>query len=107
VEYAGDPAHGPLLGAEFARELGLPEAVSPWHVLRTPIADVGAVAAFVTGALGKFAIDVAGLSRTEVGEVTESPSVSRPRSAPSSTTSPGRTVRPSQNQPAPTVSLTA
>ncbi len=71
VEYAGDPAHGPALTAEFARELGLPEATVPWHALRTPIADVGAVAAFVTGALGKIALDVAGMSRTEVGEVTE------------------------------------
>ena len=43
----------------------------PWHTVRTPIADTGAVLAFVTGALGKFALDVQTLSRTEIGEVLE------------------------------------
>jgi 3-carboxy-cis,cis-muconate cycloisomerase len=72
VEYAGgDPAHAARLSARFAAELGLPEAVLPWHALRTPIADIGAVCGFVTAALGKIAIDVQGMSRTEVGEVAE------------------------------------
>jgi 3-carboxy-cis,cis-muconate cycloisomerase len=59
-----------LLGA-FADELGLAEPVLPWHTLRGPILDVGGALAHVTGALGKFAGDVALLAQTEVGEVAE------------------------------------
>ncbi|NEE57079.1 3-carboxy-cis,cis-muconate cycloisomerase, partial [Streptomyces sp. SID8455] len=40
----------------------------------TPVADLGAALAFTTGALGKIAIDVQTLGRTEVAEVAE-PSV--------------------------------
>jgi 3-carboxy-cis,cis-muconate cycloisomerase len=57
--------------AAFAAEVGLVEPALPWHTLRTPIADIGATMAFVTGALGKFAVDVQSLSRTEVAEVAE------------------------------------
>ncbi|GAA2977171.1 class-II fumarase/aspartase family protein [Actinokineospora diospyrosa] len=71
VEYAGDPSHGPLLSAEFSAVLGLPEAVVPWHALRAPYVDIGSAASIVTGALGKFALDVQGMSRTEVAEVVE------------------------------------
>ncbi|SEQ98106.1 class-II fumarase/aspartase family protein [Actinokineospora terrae] len=71
VEYAGDPGHGLVLSAEFASVLGLPEAVVPWHALRTPFVDIGSAATVVTGVLGKFALDVQGMSRTEVGEVVE------------------------------------
>ncbi|KOU26417.1 3-carboxy-cis,cis-muconate cycloisomerase [Streptomyces sp. WM6372] len=60
----------PLMAA-FAREIGLAEPVLPWHVLRTPIADLGAALASCTGALGKIAADVLVLSRTEVGELAE------------------------------------
>jgi 3-carboxy-cis,cis-muconate cycloisomerase len=67
----GWPAGATALIAPFARELGLAEPVLPWHTVRTPIADTGAVLAFVTGALGKFALDVQTLSRTEIGEVLE------------------------------------
>jgi 3-carboxy-cis,cis-muconate cycloisomerase len=59
------------LVAAFAAECGLAEPALPWHVLRVPLADLGAVCALTTGALGKFAVDVQGLSRTEVGEVVE------------------------------------
>ncbi|WP_018681784.1 class-II fumarase/aspartase family protein [Actinokineospora enzanensis] len=71
VEYSGDPGHGPRLSAEFARRLGLVEAVVPWHALRTPYADIGGVCSIITGALGKIALDVQGMSRTEVAEVVE------------------------------------
>ncbi|MFD2469973.1 class-II fumarase/aspartase family protein [Amycolatopsis silviterrae] len=68
----GSPAGG---GAElmraFAEETGLAEPVVPWHALRTPIADLGSVCAFVAAALGKFGADVQIMSRTEIGEVTE------------------------------------
>jgi 3-carboxy-cis,cis-muconate cycloisomerase len=68
---AGLPLGGAELIAPFACELGLAEPVLPWHSTRTPIADLGAVLQFVTGALGKFALDVQTLSRTEIGELTE------------------------------------
>ncbi|NEB85264.1 3-carboxy-cis,cis-muconate cycloisomerase, partial [Streptomyces anulatus] len=55
----------------FARRLGLTAPAVPWHALRTPIADLGAVLAFTSGALGKLAVDVQGMARTEVAEVAE------------------------------------
>ncbi|MFG2359107.1 3-carboxy-cis,cis-muconate cycloisomerase [Streptomyces sp. NPDC048521] len=55
----------------FAAELGLSAPLVPWHVLRTPVVDVAAAAAFLCGALGKIAVDVLSLTRTEVGEVHE------------------------------------
>ncbi|MER5443245.1 3-carboxy-cis,cis-muconate cycloisomerase [Streptomyces sp. NPDC002790] len=65
---AGDPV---ALVAAYARELGLVEADLPWHVLRTPVADLAGVLAFTAGALGKIAADVLVLSRTEIGELAE------------------------------------
>jgi 3-carboxy-cis,cis-muconate cycloisomerase len=55
----------------YAEETGLARPRLPWHALRTPMADLAAALAFVTGALGKFAVDVQSLARTEVGEVAE------------------------------------
>lgn len=55
----------------FAAETGLAAPVLPWHVLRTPVADLGAALAVTAGALGKLAADVLVLSRTEIGEVAE------------------------------------
>ncbi|MFI9583704.1 3-carboxy-cis,cis-muconate cycloisomerase [Streptomyces sp. NPDC052236] len=55
----------------FAAELGLSAPLLPWHVLRTPMVDLAAAAAFTCGALGKIAVDVLSLTRTEVGEVHE------------------------------------
>ena len=75
LEYAAPfgagPGHAAELSARFAAELGLVEAPVPWSTLRTPLADIAAVTTFVTGALGKFALDVQGMSRTEVAEVAE------------------------------------
>ncbi|MGP4086511.1 3-carboxy-cis,cis-muconate cycloisomerase [Streptomyces sp. KR55] len=65
---ASDPT---ALPAAFARELGLRPPVLPWHTLRTPIADLAGCLAFTAGALGKIAVDVLTLSRTEITEVTE------------------------------------
>ncbi|WP_424863678.1 3-carboxy-cis,cis-muconate cycloisomerase [Streptomyces sp. MMS24-I29] len=59
------------LSARYARQLGLAEPLLPWHVLRMPVADLGAALALVGGALGKIAADVLVLSRTEIAEVTE------------------------------------
>ncbi|MGW0756678.1 3-carboxy-cis,cis-muconate cycloisomerase [Streptomyces sp. NPDC002814] len=55
----------------YARELGLRAPLLPWHTLRTPIADLAACLAFTAGALGKVAVDVLTLSRTEIAEVAE------------------------------------
>ncbi|MFD3775774.1 lyase family protein [Streptomyces sp. NPDC058612] len=76
LEYARvagiDPAgHASALTAAFADELGLRAPEVPWHSVRTPLADIGWAAVAVTGGLGKFAVDVLGMSRTEVAEVSE------------------------------------
>lgn len=55
----------------YAAETGLARPPLPWHALRTPMADLAGALAFVTGALGKIAVDVQSLTRTEVGEVSE------------------------------------
>ncbi|WP_327679398.1 3-carboxy-cis,cis-muconate cycloisomerase [Kitasatospora sp. NBC_00458] len=55
----------------FAAETGLARPALPWHALRTPMADLAAALAFTAGALGKLAVDVQSLTRTEVGEVVE------------------------------------
>ncbi|MGP3912652.1 lyase family protein [Nonomuraea sp. 10N515B] len=68
---AGGGNAGLLLVARFAAEVGLAEPRLPWHVLRTPVADLAGALAFTAGALGKMAADVLVLSRTEIGEVSE------------------------------------
>ncbi|WP_329177997.1 3-carboxy-cis,cis-muconate cycloisomerase [Streptomyces sp. NBC_01477] len=73
-QYAGDgaePAAVLDLVAAFADETGLAVPVLPWHTLRTPMADLAAVLAHTAGALGKIAVDVLVLARTEIGEVAE------------------------------------
>ncbi|MGY6656749.1 class-II fumarase/aspartase family protein [Amycolatopsis sp. TRM77291] len=59
------------LQTAFAEETGLAETTLPWHTLRTPTADLAAALAFTAAALGKIAVDVQFLTRTEVGEVAE------------------------------------
>ncbi|GAA1532361.1 adenylosuccinate lyase family protein [Brevibacterium picturae] len=72
VPLASDPeAYVRALSGSFAREVGLAPSAPSWHALRTPIADIAAVACFVTGALGKIAVDIITLSRSEIGEVAE------------------------------------
>ncbi|MEU8734217.1 3-carboxy-cis,cis-muconate cycloisomerase [Streptomyces tendae] len=65
---APDPT---ALPTAYARELGLRAPALPWHTLRTPVADLAGALAFAAGALGKIAVDVLTLSRTEIGEVAE------------------------------------
>jgi 3-carboxy-cis,cis-muconate cycloisomerase len=62
---------GQALTEAFAAELGLAVPPLPWHVLRTPVADLAGALAFCAGALGKMAADVLVLSRTEIAEVAE------------------------------------
>ncbi|WP_436775320.1 3-carboxy-cis,cis-muconate cycloisomerase [Yinghuangia sp. YIM S09857] len=74
VDNPADPSpqtYHARLGREFAAETGLVRPRLPWHTLRTPMADLAAGLAFAAGALGKFAVDVQILARTEVGEVSE------------------------------------
>ncbi|QKV76813.1 3-carboxy-cis,cis-muconate cycloisomerase [Amycolatopsis sp. Hca4] len=77
VEYARladettDGDYAERLTAAFAEEAGLAAPVLPWHTLRTPVADLVGALAFAAGALGKLAVDVETLSRTELGEVAE------------------------------------
>ncbi|GAA3772463.1 3-carboxy-cis,cis-muconate cycloisomerase [Streptomyces phyllanthi] len=59
------------LVAAYARELGLAEPSLPWHTLRTPVADLAGSLALTAGALGKTAVDVLTLARTEIAEVSE------------------------------------
>jgi 3-carboxy-cis,cis-muconate cycloisomerase len=59
------------LAERFAAETGLAAPLMPWHVLRTPIADLAGALATTCGALGKLAADVLVLGRTEIGEVEE------------------------------------
>ncbi|MEV3982514.1 3-carboxy-cis,cis-muconate cycloisomerase [Nonomuraea sp. NPDC049758] len=59
------------VAGRFAAELGLAAPTLPWHVLRTPVADLAGALAFTAGALGKPAADVLVMSRTEIGEVSE------------------------------------
>ncbi|CAL9382473.1 3-carboxy-cis,cis-muconate cycloisomerase [Streptomyces sp. enrichment culture] len=59
------------LVAAYACELGLRAPLLPWHTLRTPVADLAGALAFAAGALGKIAVDVLTLARTEIGEVAE------------------------------------
>ncbi|MFD8600254.1 3-carboxy-cis,cis-muconate cycloisomerase [Kitasatospora sp. NPDC059646] len=59
------------LTAAYAEETGLARPRLPWHALRTPIADLAAALAHTAAALGKIAVDVQVLARTEVGEAAE------------------------------------
>ncbi|MEV0679006.1 adenylosuccinate lyase family protein [Actinosynnema sp. NPDC050436] len=70
-QYAGEPGHGVRLARCFAARLGLREPDAPWHARRTPLLDLGWALTAVTGALGKVALDVQLMSRTEVGELAE------------------------------------
>jgi len=73
-----DPQRYPEeLTAAYAAETGLAVPALPWHTLRTPIAGLGAALAFTTGALGKIAVDVQTLARTEIAELSEPPVAGR------------------------------
>ncbi|MFE6622649.1 3-carboxy-cis,cis-muconate cycloisomerase [Streptomyces sp. NPDC057740] len=65
---AGEPT---ALPSAYADELGLRRPELPWHTLRTPIAELAGCLALAAGALGKIAVDVLTLARTEIAEVAE------------------------------------
>ena len=57
--------------AAFAQAVGLPQIDAPWHTRRTAMTRLGDALTRVTDALGRIAIDVATLSRTEIAELSE------------------------------------
>jgi 3-carboxy-cis,cis-muconate cycloisomerase len=61
----------PELPDRYARTVGLDAPDLPWHVLRTPVADLGGALALTGGALAKVAADVLLLARTETAELGE------------------------------------
>lgn len=65
AEVAGD------LPAALAEQLGLPAPGAPWHVRRGSVTRLGDGLVTVTDALGRIALDVATLSRTEIAELAE------------------------------------
>ncbi|MEZ7003353.1 3-carboxy-cis,cis-muconate cycloisomerase [Streptomyces sp. AD55] len=70
----GETDHGAYpdrLVDAYAAETGLARPALPWHALRTPVADLAAALAHTAAALGKIAVDVQVLARTEIGEVAE------------------------------------
>ncbi|MFI5605632.1 3-carboxy-cis,cis-muconate cycloisomerase [Amycolatopsis sp. NPDC051903] len=72
AEYGdGTADYAERLVAAFAEETGLTTTTLPWHANRTPVADLVAALAQVATALGKIAVDVQVLTRTEIGEVSE------------------------------------
>ncbi len=64
-------AHGLIVAAELARELGLPDPGAPWHAHRDRLASLVAACGICTGVMGKIARDVALLMQPEVSEAAE------------------------------------
>jgi len=67
----GPDGGGAALVEAYAAETGLAAPALPWHVLRTPVAELGCALALTGGALGKLAADVLLLARTETRELAE------------------------------------
>lgn len=70
----GAPAPGSRVDAvlaAYAGRLGLARPLLSWHTNRLVVAELAAFLAEVTGLVGKIALDVTVLARTEIGEVTE------------------------------------
>jgi 3-carboxy-cis,cis-muconate cycloisomerase len=57
----------------FAAECGLRARETPWHTVRTPVAELAAALALATGTCGKAALDITVLAQTELGEVAGDP----------------------------------
>jgi 3-carboxy-cis,cis-muconate cycloisomerase len=55
----------------LAAELRLAAPLLPWHSQRERIADLGGALALLIGSLGKFALDLALMAQTEIGEFAE------------------------------------
>ncbi len=71
VQITGSMDAADALPAAFARAVELDAPDAPWHVTRWPVTEIGDALVQAIDALGKVAADVATLSRTEIGEVSE------------------------------------
>lgn len=71
VEITGSTDAADALPAAFARVLELDAPDAPWHTSRWPVTEIGDALVQSLDALGKVAADVATLSRTEIGEISE------------------------------------
>ncbi|MEC3913383.1 3-carboxy-cis,cis-muconate cycloisomerase family FAD/NAD(P)-binding protein [Nocardia sp. CDC160] len=69
------------LTREFAKELSLTVNATPWHTVRTPIADLASALALTSGTLGKLAVDVISQSRNETAELLEPAAAGRGESS--------------------------
>ncbi|WP_033291270.1 class-II fumarase/aspartase family protein [Amycolatopsis jejuensis] len=73
VQYGdGTDDYADRLVTAFAEETGLTAPILPWHADRTPVAELASALSAVTTTLGKIAVDVQVLARTEIAELTES-----------------------------------
>jgi 3-carboxy-cis,cis-muconate cycloisomerase len=68
---AGLGGAGPAVAARLAQELGLAQAILPWHTNRSRVAELAAALGQICGAVAKVARDVILLSQDEVAEVVE------------------------------------
>ena len=57
----------------YAAECGLVARETPWHTVRTPVAELAGALALAVGACGKAGLDVTVLAQTELGEVAGDP----------------------------------
>jgi 3-carboxy-cis,cis-muconate cycloisomerase len=64
-------ARGAAVAEALAAELGLGVPDLPWHVARDSMAETAALLGLICGSLSKFALDIALLMQSEVGEVFE------------------------------------
>jgi 3-carboxy-cis,cis-muconate cycloisomerase len=71
VEITGSPEAARELVVAFSRRSQLSAPDAPWHVTRWPVTELGDALVQAMDAVGKFATDVATLSRTEIGELAE------------------------------------
>jgi 3-carboxy-cis,cis-muconate cycloisomerase len=62
-------ADGPAVAQALAKELALGVPDLPWHATRDRLAEVVAILGLICGSLSKFALDVALLTQTEIGEL--------------------------------------
>jgi len=67
----GDVASAMALPALLADELNLAAPSIPWHTRRGPVTELGDALTTVLDSLGVIATDVATMSRTEIGELSE------------------------------------
>lgn len=66
-------ASGLDVAEAYAAACGLATRETPWHTVRTPVAELAAALALTAGACGKAGLDVTVLAQTELGEVDGDP----------------------------------